>query len=536
MGVRRHYKSLWLLSLGVGLIASLLAPAITAQAAAGDIATCQQLQSMTSGGSWRLTNDIDCSSTVSWNNGAGFMPLGNGSFTPNLDGQGHTISGLYINRPSTDNVGLFGNTSGGSVTNIRFRAVDITGNDIVGSLGGLMDSVSISNVLVDGKVQGHIMVGGLLGYLSNTGTISKIITDTSVAGSDTVGGVIGIINTANLSDVTDVINTGTIVTSGNSEAVGGIVGQANNGATIANAMNVGSITTDLYAGGIVGYLVDIEVRNSLSLGHITSGSNSHGGIAGLVDTNGAIHDSYWSTGDTGESSPVGVSYGAVNGGGSVASKSSYYHTSTEAPLNAWDFNSVWQTAESSLPQLRDFSYLNLADSLPDGQSGIAYSQSVVSSEGHGPVTYDVSSGTLPAGIYLNTSTGLLSGTPTTAGTYAVTITAQDHLSSISRNYVLDISSPYTAIEANPFKPASPSARFFAAASQAALPSASSDTVVIADSNAGIAAASVKPLTPVSKPQNNSARTSSSVSWLWLLLPVIAVLILLVAWLRRRERE
>ncbi len=87
---------------------------------------------------YRLGNDIDAS--ASWseddssattcvayngNNGkaangnpaatcTGFTPIGNSNsttqFIGSLDGAGHKITGLYINRPSTDYVGLFGYT------------------------------------------------------------------------------------------------------------------------------------------------------------------------------------------------------------------------------------------------------------------------------------------------------------------------------------------------------------------------------------------------------------------------------------------
>ena len=45
-----------------------------------------------------------------WDGGAGWTPIGNSStyFTGYYDGQNHTISNLYINRSSTDYVGLFG--------------------------------------------------------------------------------------------------------------------------------------------------------------------------------------------------------------------------------------------------------------------------------------------------------------------------------------------------------------------------------------------------------------------------------------------
>ena len=48
--------------------------------------------------------------------------------------------------------------------------------------------------------------------------------------------------------------------------------------------------------------------------------------------------------------------------------------------------------------------------------GIAYSFALSATGGTAPYTYAVASGALPAGVTLNTSTGLVSGTPTTAGT------------------------------------------------------------------------------------------------------------------------
>jgi hypothetical protein len=61
---------------------------------------------------------------------------------------------------------------------------------------------------------------------------------------------------------------------------------------------------------------------------------------------------------------------------------------------------------------------------PNGTVGVAYSQQITASGGTGPYTFAISSGTLPAGLTL-TPAGLLSGTPTTAGSSAVTIRAID---------------------------------------------------------------------------------------------------------------
>ena len=62
--------------------------------------------------------------------------------------------------------------------------------------------------------------------------------------------------------------------------------------------------------------------------------------------------------------------------------------------------------------------------LPAGRVGVAYSQQITASGGTGPYVFTVLSGTLPAGLTLSSS-GLLSGTPTTAGSSTVTIQATD---------------------------------------------------------------------------------------------------------------
>jgi hypothetical protein len=53
-------------------------------------------------------------------------------------------------------------------------------------------------------------------------------------------------------------------------------------------------------------------------------------------------------------------------------------------------------------------------SLSSGQVGTAYSQTLAASGGTIPYTWSLTSGTLPGGLTLNSSTGLLSGTPTAA--------------------------------------------------------------------------------------------------------------------------
>jgi hypothetical protein len=99
-----------------------------------------------------------------------------------FDGLGHTISDLYINRPTTDNVGLFGFNRSGDIRNVGLVNGNITGRSRVGGLVGYnwYLGASISNAYSTGTVTatgyndgegGTIAsVGGLVGY--NEGAIT----------------------------------------------------------------------------------------------------------------------------------------------------------------------------------------------------------------------------------------------------------------------------------------------------------------------------------------------------------------------------
>lgn len=62
---------------------------------------------------------------------------------------------------------------------------------------------------------------------------------------------------------------------------------------------------------------------------------------------------------------------------------------------------------------------------PSGEVGVAYTSQFTVTGGTSPFTWSVSSGSLPPGLTLGASTGLLSGTPTTAGTYPFTVKVTD---------------------------------------------------------------------------------------------------------------
>ncbi len=84
-------------------------------------------------------------------------------------------------------------------------------------------------------------------------------------------------------------------------------------------------------------------------------------------------------------------------------------------------------------------------SLPDGKLDEAYSQTL-SATGTTPITW--SAANLPAGLSINASTGEISGTPTSAGTFTFTVTAQNDYGTASRSYTLNIIANITGDSVN----------------------------------------------------------------------------------------
>ena len=79
--------------------------------------------------------------------------------------------------------------------------------------------------------------------------------------------------------------------------------------------------------------------------------------------------------------------------------------------------------------------------LPNGTVGIGYSQTIISTGGTGTVTFSISAGALPGGLSLNTASGALTGTPSSASTFSFTVVATDSVGATgSRAYSVTINS------------------------------------------------------------------------------------------------
>ena len=205
------------------------------------IRNTKELQAMNNHmvGAWyQLGNDIDASETDNWHGGAGFIPIGNrtgsygaGSFRGRLNGQGYTITGLHIDRPERDYVGLFGSADdagGGEIKDVGLANVNITGRDCVGGLIGQASYAGPfpSRCYTSGRVNGRDRVGGLIGY--NEGNdLTDCYSTASVYGNSSVGGLVGInggVSDYNWSDVTRCYSSGLV--GGTGDFVGGLAGSS----------------------------------------------------------------------------------------------------------------------------------------------------------------------------------------------------------------------------------------------------------------------------------------------------------------------
>ena len=81
-----------------------------------------------------------------------------------------------------------------------------------------------------------------------------------------------------------------------------------------------------------------------------------------------------------------------------------------------------------------------SSSLPNGTVGTEYS-TTLAADGTTPITWSVDSDSLPAGLRLDASTGMISGTPTAEGVSTFTVEAANDYGSDSREFTLSIDKP-----------------------------------------------------------------------------------------------
>ena len=145
-----------------------------------------------------LEADIDMTQWIAENNPSqGWQPIGKDSgFRGNFNGNGHIISNLWIKRPSTDYIGMFGKIDDNAeILNLKLENAEYVGNDYVGGIVGYCyNANSITSCEFNGKISGNDYIGGICGYNFNDGydtTISDCFTDSHIKGRDYIGGICG---------------------------------------------------------------------------------------------------------------------------------------------------------------------------------------------------------------------------------------------------------------------------------------------------------------------------------------------------------
>lgn len=244
----------------------------------------------------KLTADIDlknyCHAAEDGKELLSWLPIGNDNnrWKGNMDGQGHTISNLYI-KTAQNHVGLFGYTDGATIQDLIFdnakvENVSTTGTKTykTGILAGYAYASTNSPAHIKGikttnncTVIGQEDTGGIVGCAKIN--LENCENRSSVKGTGSVGGIAGDSFERNIKRCT---NYGT-VENGRNQYIGGIIGYAY-GTCIEDCANYGKITsTGWHAGGIAGStLKNSSIQNVFSYGDVTNTNGSSGIIIGYV--------------------------------------------------------------------------------------------------------------------------------------------------------------------------------------------------------------------------------------------------------------
>jgi len=209
-----------------------------------------------------------------------WTPIGNfagNKYQGTFDGNGKTIRNLYINATSGD-AGFFGYAEKGSIKNITFdnAKVKSTVDHYTGILAGFGELCIIENIktLANCSVEGKNGVGGIAGMSS--GDIGNCENHAMVNGANSVGGIVGDDREFGKS-IISCANYGVVTGTGNS--VGGIAGDFGSG-TIQNCANYGDITGADIVGNLIGDGSICNLNNVLGTGNVIATSDTE--RAGLL--------------------------------------------------------------------------------------------------------------------------------------------------------------------------------------------------------------------------------------------------------------
>lgn len=248
-----------------------------------------------------LTSDIDLGAHL-------WLPVGTSvdlAFKGIVEGNDHTISNLFVNRPNNDFSALFGALVTAEIKNLKVDTAIVYGQSTVSVLtanlstnslvenchvtnskvysgagfdgassGGIAGGILIGSIIrkssFSGEVYGGNQTGGLVGTAWDTTLIEECFSEGLVSGDDVVGGLVGFCtfnfppapNSTNI--VKNSYSRSNVTATG--AMVGGFYGSPEINGGIENCYSTGLITApnaDGMAGGFIGRIIyDTTVANS----------------------------------------------------------------------------------------------------------------------------------------------------------------------------------------------------------------------------------------------------------------------------------
>ena len=311
-----------------------------------------------------------------YNSGKGWKPIGNyypyTAFKGSFDGDGHTISGLFINsivsykdkNNSSSYIGLFGRVEGATISNVKLENFSITAKAPALYLGSLVGYSKNSTINSSSAIDSVVSVSGINVYAgslvgqSDFGTINNSTasggsitvyaksdswTDNNGSwvnsGSADVGGLVGytVGNSTTSVEITSSSSIGVAVKSVHdyrpqttlNANTGGLVGRARYTA-ISNSYTTGSVNSNHISGGLVGYSANNTINDSFATGAVTNNERfdgqaeivnffhnmNAGGLVGQVASTTNINRSF-AFGNVSGYSYVGGLIGAFGGSGKI---------------------------------------------------------------------------------------------------------------------------------------------------------------------------------------------------------------------------
>jgi hypothetical protein len=240
-------------------------------------------------------------------------------------------------------------------------------------------------------------------------TVPVVLTGQFFDSSTTVGVSGGGVTVSNLVVVTSTKLTADLIIAGNASAgARNVTVTTSGGTSSAQSFTVNSTSSPL---------------SITTTGPLPSWTQNHPGYSTTISATGGTTPYSWSV--LSGSLPNGLTLATVGDNGVISG--------TPSASGTFNFtiqvtDGVLQTASQAFSIVVNPAVSISTSSLPGGTVGAAYSQTLAATGGTGALSWSITAGALPGGLLLAPSTGNISGTPTTAGTFNFTATATDAVS------------------------------------------------------------------------------------------------------------